>query len=126
MIEPRHSVSSHLTVVRTLNTHWALLKPSSCLAILYSSTLGSVEALLSDTICGFLNDFAYPTTTAGMEFDFPRSVAPLVVIVAVAAVALTSVMTPSTVFMMVLPSMIVFSVIAFFLGMKHGEFRASP
>jgi len=27
---------------------------------------------------------------------------------------------------MVLPSMIVFSVVAFFLGMKHGEFRASP
>ncbi|MFT4921092.1 MAG: hypothetical protein ACI8XM_000287 [Haloarculaceae archaeon] len=61
-----------------------------------------------------------------MEFDFVRSVAPLVGIVAVAAVALTAMMTPSTVFMMVLPSMIVFSLIAFFLGMKHGEFRASP
>jgi hypothetical protein len=61
-----------------------------------------------------------------MEYDFTRSVAPLVVIVAVAAVALTSVMAPSTVFMMVLPSMIVFSVVAFFFGMKHGEFRASP
>ncbi|GGL62914.1 DUF7333 family protein [Halocalculus aciditolerans] len=61
-----------------------------------------------------------------MEFDFPRSVAPLVVIVAVATVALTSMMTASTVFMMVLPSMIVFSVVAFFFGMKHGEFRASP
>jgi hypothetical protein len=59
-----------------------------------------------------------------MEYDFTRSVAPLVGIVAVAAVALTSVMAPSTVFMMVLPSMIVFSVIAFFLGLKHGEFRA--
>lgn len=61
-----------------------------------------------------------------MEFDFTRSVAPLVVIVAVAAVALTAVMAPSTVFMMVLPSMIVFSVVAFFLGMKFGEFNASP
>jgi hypothetical protein len=61
-----------------------------------------------------------------MEFDFTRSVAPLVVIVAVATVALTSMMTPSTVFMMVLPSMIVFSIVAFFLGMKHGDFRASP
>ena len=61
-----------------------------------------------------------------MEFDFTRSVVPLVVIVAVATVALTSVMTPSTVFMMVLPSMIVFSIVAFFFGMKHGEFRASP
>ncbi len=61
-----------------------------------------------------------------MEFDFARSVAPLVAIVAVATVALTAMMTPSTVFMMVLPSMIVFSVVAFLLGMKHGEFRASP
>ncbi|MFC6862201.1 MULTISPECIES: DUF7333 family protein [Haloarcula] len=61
-----------------------------------------------------------------MEYDFTRSVVPLVVIVAVATVALTAMMTPSTVFMMVLPSMIVFSVVAFFFGMKHGEFRASP
>ncbi|MFC6616168.1 hypothetical protein DJ71_02695 [Halorubrum sp. E3] len=61
-----------------------------------------------------------------MEFDFVRSVIPLAVIVAVATVALTMVMTPSTVFMMVLPSMIVFSVVAYFLGMKHGEFRVSP
>ncbi|WP_324758526.1 DUF7333 family protein [Haloarcula sp. GH36] len=60
-----------------------------------------------------------------MQFDFARSVVPLVAIVAVATVALTTVMTPSTVFMMVLPSMIVFSVIAFFLGMKNGEYRAS-
>jgi hypothetical protein len=61
-----------------------------------------------------------------MEFDFPQSVVPLAAIVAVASIGLTSVMTPSTVFMMVLPSMIVFSVVAFFFGMKHGEFRASP
>ncbi|CDK39167.1 hypothetical protein [Halorubrum sp. AJ67] len=61
-----------------------------------------------------------------MEFDFARSVGPLVVIVAIATAALTAVMTPSTVFMMVLPSMIGFSIIAFFLGMKHGEFQARP
>jgi uncharacterized membrane-anchored protein YitT (DUF2179 family) len=61
-----------------------------------------------------------------MEFDFARSVGPLVVIVAVATVALTFMMTPSTVFMMVLPSMIVFSIVAFFLGMKHGEYHTSP
>jgi hypothetical protein len=60
-----------------------------------------------------------------MEFEFSQSVAPLVVIVAVAAVALTTVMTPTTVFMMVLPSMVVFSFIAFFFGMKHGQFRAT-
>jgi hypothetical protein len=35
-------------------------------------------------------------------------------------------MTPSTVFMMVFPSMFGFSVVAFFLGMKHGEYRANP
>ena len=61
-----------------------------------------------------------------MEFDFTRSVVPLVVIVAVASVGLTSVMQSSTVFMMVLPSMVVFSIIAFFFGMKHGEYNASP
>lgn len=60
-----------------------------------------------------------------MEFDFARSVGPLVLIVAVASVALTAVMQPSTVFMMVLPSMIVFAVVAFLLGMKHGEFRTA-
>ena len=74
----------------------------------------------------YLNKFACPVTTVRMEFDFARSVAPLVAIVAIATVALTSIMSPSTVFMMVLPSMIGLSVIAFFFGMKHGEFRASP
>lgn len=61
-----------------------------------------------------------------MEFDFAASVLPLVAIVAVATVALTTMMTPSTVFTMVLPSMIGFTIVAFFFGMKHGEFRASP
>lgn len=60
-----------------------------------------------------------------MEFDFTRSVGPLVVIVAIATIALTTVMTPSTVFMMVLPSMIVFSIVAFVFGMKYGEFRTT-
>lgn len=60
-----------------------------------------------------------------MEFSFASAVAPLVLVVAVATVALTSVMTNSTVFMMVLPSMVVFAVVAFFLGMKFGEFRAA-
>ncbi len=62
-----------------------------------------------------------------MKYDFVRSVVPLVLIVAVAAAALPA-MTPmqlSTVMMMVLPSMVVFSVLAFFLGMKHGEFRTA-
>jgi hypothetical protein len=73
-----------------------------------------------------LKRFIRPATITDMEFDFTRSVVPLAVIVAVATVALTTVMAPSTVFMMVLPSMIVFSIVAFFLGLKYGEFRASP
>jgi len=60
-----------------------------------------------------------------MEYDLARSVSPLALIVAVATVALTTVMTSSTVFMMVLPSMIAFSVVAFFLGMTHGEYRGT-
>jgi hypothetical protein len=59
-----------------------------------------------------------------MEFDFARSVGVLVAITAVATVGLTGVMAPGTVFMMVLPSMVAFAVVAFFLGMKHGEYRA--
>ena len=62
-----------------------------------------------------------------MKYDFARSVVPLVLIVAVAAAVLPA-MTPmqlSTVMMMVLPSMVAFSVRAFFLGMKHGEFRTA-
>ena len=60
-----------------------------------------------------------------MGFSFAKAVGPLVLIVAVASVALTAVMQPSTVFMMVLPSMIVFAVVAFFLGMQYGEFSAA-
>jgi hypothetical protein len=59
-----------------------------------------------------------------MEFDFARSVGVLVAMTAVATVGLTGVMAPGTVFMMVLPSMVAFAVVAFFLGMKHGEYRA--
>ena len=60
-----------------------------------------------------------------MAWDFGRSAGPLVLIVIIASVVLTTVMSPSTVFMMVLPSMILFSVVAFLLGMKHGEFRTA-
>lgn len=62
-----------------------------------------------------------------MEFDFARSVGILVAIVAlgVAGLASADVMENSTVFMMVLPSMIVFAAVSFYLGMKHGEHRAA-
>lgn len=62
-----------------------------------------------------------------MEFDFVRSVGVLVAIVAlgVAGLASSGVMQASTVFMMVLPSMIVFAAVSFYIGMKHGEYRAA-
>jgi len=62
-----------------------------------------------------------------MRFDFTHAVGLLVAIVAVGVVGLASadVMEPSTVFMMVLPSMILFAVVSFLIGMKHGEFRAA-
>jgi cellulase/cellobiase CelA1 len=62
-----------------------------------------------------------------MDFDFARAVGLLVAIVAVATVGLASadVMATDTVFMMVLPSMILFAVVSFLLGMKHGEYRAA-
>jgi hypothetical protein len=62
-----------------------------------------------------------------MQFDFARAVGLLVAIVALGTVGLASanVMETSTVFMMVLPSMIVFAAVSFLLGMKHGEYRAT-
>ena len=62
-----------------------------------------------------------------MRFDFTRAVGLLVAIVVVATVGLASagVMESSTVFMMVLPSMILFAVVSFLLGMKHGEYRGT-
>jgi len=62
-----------------------------------------------------------------MDFDFVRSVGILVAITAIGTVGLTGsgVMPPGTVFMMVLPSMIAFAVVAFVLGMKHGEYRTA-
>ncbi|PSP94462.1 hypothetical protein BRC91_05810 [Halobacteriales archaeon QS_4_62_28] len=61
-----------------------------------------------------------------MEFDLMKSVGLLLAIVAIAIAGLASAgfMDLSTVLMMVLPSMLVFAAIAFFVGMKHGEYRA--
>jgi len=62
-----------------------------------------------------------------MEFDFVRSVGALVVVTALGTVGLagSGMMPPRIVFMMVLPSMIAFAVVAFVLGMKHGEYRTA-
>ncbi|GAB6862004.1 hypothetical protein JCM17092_20930 [Haloplanus litoreus] len=97
-------------------------------ADLYSSTDADFRATILKVLSTDVPSQALYSSgsTADIEFDFTRSVVPLAVIVAVATVALTAVMAPSTVFMMVLPSMIVFSIVAFFFGLKHGEFRASP
>jgi len=61
-----------------------------------------------------------------MEFDLVKSAGLLLAIVTIAIAGLASAefMELSTVLMMVLPSMLVFAAIAFFLGMKHGEYRA--
>ncbi|QLD88193.1 hypothetical protein HWV07_03750 [Natronomonas salina] len=63
-----------------------------------------------------------------MEFDLPKAAGLLVAIVAlsIAGLAASGVMTLQTVLMMVLPSMAVFAAVAFWLGVKHGEFRATP
>jgi len=62
-----------------------------------------------------------------MEFDLPTAGGLLVFVIAlgVGGLASSGVMQTSTVLMMVLPSMVVFAAIAFGLGVKHGEFRAS-
>lgn len=61
-----------------------------------------------------------------MEFDLPKAGGLLVAIVvlSIAGLAASGMMTLQTVLMMVLPSMAVFAAVAFWLGMKHGEFRA--
>jgi hypothetical protein len=62
-----------------------------------------------------------------MRFDFARAVGLLVAIVAIGVVGLASAdfMATDTLFMMVLPSMILFAAVSFLLGMKHGEYRAA-
>jgi len=62
-----------------------------------------------------------------MEFDLPRAagIVALIVALGTAGVAFGTPMALSTTLMMVLPSMVVFGAIAFVIGMKHGEFRAT-
>jgi hypothetical protein len=49
----------------------------------------------------------------------------LIVALGTAGVAFGTPMGVGTTMMMVLPSMLVFGAIAFVVGMKHGEFRAT-
>jgi hypothetical protein len=60
-----------------------------------------------------------------MEFTLPVSLGALLALVAVGVAGLLGggVMQPGTILTMVAPSMLVFGVVAFALGVKHGEFR---
>jgi hypothetical protein len=62
-----------------------------------------------------------------MEFDLTKTVLVFAVVIAAGTAALVGapMMTTSTVLMMVTPSMIVFGAICLFLGVKHGEYRAT-
>jgi len=62
-----------------------------------------------------------------MELNLPRAVALLVLLVALGAGGLIGggMMTLQTTLMMVVPSMLAFGALAFVIGMKHGEFRAT-
>jgi nitrogen fixation-related uncharacterized protein len=61
-----------------------------------------------------------------MDFTLPVALGALLVIVAVGVGGLlvSGVMSAGTILMMVAPSMLVFGLLAFWLGVKHGEFRA--
>jgi len=60
-----------------------------------------------------------------MEFDFLRvgGILVAIIILAIGGLAASGVMTIQTVLMMVLPSMTIFAAVAFWLDMKHGEYR---
>lgn len=61
-----------------------------------------------------------------MEFSLPVSLGALlaIVVVGVGGLLVSGVMSAGTILMMVTPSMLVFGLLAFWLGVRHGEFRA--
>jgi len=61
-----------------------------------------------------------------MDYDLPRAggILLLIVVLGVGGLIGSGMMQTSTVLMMVAPSMLVFAVVAFALGVKHGEYRA--
>jgi hypothetical protein len=61
-----------------------------------------------------------------MEYDLPRAggILLLIVVLGVGGLIGGNMMQTSTVLVMVAPSMLVFAVVAFALGVKHGEYRA--
>ena len=62
-----------------------------------------------------------------MEFDLPKAagIVALVIALGTAGLVVGTPMALQTTLMMVVPSMIAFGAIAFIIGMKHGEFRAT-
>lgn len=62
-----------------------------------------------------------------MEFDRPTTIGLFVAVIAFGTAALVAapMMTTSTVLMMVLPSMVVFGLIMFAIGLKHGSYQAT-
>lgn len=62
-----------------------------------------------------------------MEFSLPVSLGALLAIVVIGIAGLVGggMMPLETTLMMVAPSMLAFGLIAFALGMKHGEYRAA-
>jgi len=62
-----------------------------------------------------------------MDFDFPKTAALFVLLVAVGIGGLIGSPVPmgtDTILMMVLPSMAIFGLICLAIGVKHGEYRA--
>jgi hypothetical protein len=62
-----------------------------------------------------------------MEFTLPVALGAVaaVVVLGIVGLVVSEVMPLGTILMMVAPSMIVFGLVAFGLGVKHGEFRAT-
>ncbi|MBP1923208.1 ABC-type multidrug transport system permease subunit [Halorubrum alkaliphilum] len=62
-----------------------------------------------------------------MEFNLPLAAGLVVLLIALGTGGLVGggMMALETTLMMVVPSMIAFAAVVFFIGMKHGEFRAS-
>ena len=61
-----------------------------------------------------------------MDFSLPTSLGVLLLIIVIGVAGLVGggMMPLETTLMMVAPSMLVFGLIAFALGMKHGEYRS--
>lgn len=62
-----------------------------------------------------------------MEFDLAKAAGLLVLLIGLGAAGLVGggMMALQTTLTMVVPSMIAFGALAFVIGMKHGEFRAT-